>query len=79
MKTHVAVTSYEIPMGIEGLNRRMVPGYLLENGFVLLESERDECGNYIGGAGMDGMYLRTGYKFTPVAFDRDKVSTFAEV
>ena len=54
-----------VPVGLPGVNRRQEPGYVLDNGLVLLESERDGHGNYRAGAGMDGMYLQTGRVFAP--------------
>jgi putative DNA primase/helicase len=66
------IIAYEVPYGYPEENRRMVPGYVLENGIVLLESEKDEDGSYKGGAGMDGMYLQTGQRYTPV-FDGNSV------
>jgi len=57
-----------VPCGL--FKKRIEPGFVLENGIVLLETEKDEQGRYIGGAGMDGMYLRTPEQYQPVQ-DRD--------
>ena len=57
MEDVVGIRQTGVPCGL--VNRRIEPGYVLANGTVLLESEKDEDGRYIGGAGMEGMYLRT--------------------
>ncbi len=57
MSDVVKVRQIGVPCGL--FEKRTEPGFVLENGTVLLESEKDEQGRYIGGAGMDGMYLRT--------------------
>lgn len=75
----VAVTSRKIPMGLPGTQRRMADGYVLSSGIVLLESERDEKGHYHGGAGMDGMYLKTGRDFIPVRNEAGEIKAFREV
>lgn len=41
-------------------------GYCLSNNTILLPSERDSAGNYYSGAGMQGMFLRTGVIYCPV-------------
>ena len=63
-----------VPCGL--IDKRIEPGYLLVDGTVLLESERDENGFYIGGAGMDGMYLRTGTLYEPVRDEDGKITEF---
>lgn len=50
----IPIRSRVVPYGLEGVNRRNLPGYILANGIALLESERDASGNYIGGAGWTG-------------------------
>lgn len=66
-----------VPCGL--LQPRTEPGYVLEDGTALLETERDAFGRYIGGAGMDGMYLQTGRLYTPL-FDSDgRIRAFQEV
>ena len=55
------------------------PGYLLADGTALLESERDENGFYIGGGGMDGMYLRTGELYEPVRDENGKITAFRKM
>lgn len=68
-----------VPMGLPGMNRRTVDGFILATGTVLLESERDGQGRYFGGAGMDGMYLRTPRLFTPVKKESGEIRAFREV
>lgn len=65
---NVFIRSRNVPVGFT--NRHAEPGYLLENGIALAESERDTDGSYIGGVGMDGIYLKTPDRYLPV-LDRD--------
>lgn len=74
------VQDYGVPYGLKCFGRRTLPGYVLDGGSVLLETERDAKGNYLEGAGMDGMYLKTGRRFAPVKRDGDgKITAFREV
>ena len=41
-----AITDFTVTMGLPGVNQRQEPGFVLDNGLVLLESERDSQGNY---------------------------------
>lgn len=75
----ISILSRNVPYGLEGVNRRNLPGYILADGTVLLEDERDEYGNYYGGAGMDGMYLRTFHKYAPVKNEDGSVRAFRKV
>jgi hypothetical protein len=75
----IPIKTKEIPMGLPGINRRMVQGFVLTNDVVLLDSERDPQGRYYGGAGMDGMYLRTPHIFTPVRDATGEIRAFREV
>lgn len=75
----IPIRSRVVPYGLEGVNRRNLPGYILANGIALLESERDASGNYIGGAGMDGMYLRTPQRYAPVKNEDGSVRAFRKV
>lgn len=59
--------------------KRTEPGFVLDNGTALLESETDENGFYIGGTGMDGMYLRTSERYAPVRDERGKLTGFRRV
>ena len=75
----IPIKTTAVPMGLPGVNRRTVNGFVLANGIVLLESERDSSGNYVGGAGLDGMYLRTPHRFTPVKNESGEIRAFREV
>lgn len=67
-----------VPVGLPGVNRRQESGYVLANGLVLLESERDGRGNYRAGAGMDGMYLQTERVFAPIQREDGQTVGFLE-
>lgn len=58
---------------------RIEPGYLLRDGTALLERERDATGCYIGGAGMDGVYLKTGQLYRPVYSEDGHLLAFRPV
>ena len=75
----IAIKTRELPMGLPGVNRRTVSGFVLATGFVLMDSERDSQGRYYGGVGMDGMYLRTPHIFTPVRDASGEIRAFREV
>jgi len=77
MADMVKVKQIGVPCGL--FNKRIEPGYLLENGIALLESEKDEQGHYIGGAGMDGMYLRTPERYSPAQGQDGKILGFRRV
>ena len=77
LDAEIGIRETGVPVGL--LNRRIEPGYVLENGIVLLESERDENGHYVGGAGMDGMYLRTGDLYKPCMDAQGNVRAFRQV
>ncbi len=70
----VKVRQIGVPCGL--FEKRTEPGFVLDNGTVLLESEKDEQGRYIGGAGMDGMYLRTPERYRPVQGKDGKILGF---
>lgn len=53
-----------IPSSVSG--RFSETGYRLCDNTVLLPSERDAEGNYYGGVGIQGMFLRTGIVYRPV-------------
>jgi len=74
MSDVVKVRQIGVPCGL--FEKRTEPGFMLENGTVLLESEKDEQGRYIGGAGMDGMYLRTPERYSPVQGQDSKILGF---
>lgn len=81
-----AVTLADVPAEIVGIRqagvpygygqRRTEPGFLLADGTALLESEKDENGFYLGGAGMDGMYLKTGQRYEPVRDEDGRITAF---
>lgn len=73
----VGVAQAGVPCGL--VKKRTEPGYLLADGTVLLESERDGFGRYRGGAGMDGMYLQTGWLYAPVRGVDGQINGFREV
>jgi hypothetical protein len=73
----IAIQSRKVPVGL--WKKREEPGYLLETGFALLESEKDADGNYIGGAGIDGMYTKTPHRFQPVLDKSSQPRAFRDV
>ncbi len=73
----VKVRQIGVPCGL--FEKRTEPGFVLDNGTVLLESEKDEQGRYIGGAGMDGMYLRTPERYCPIQGQDGKIAAFRRV
>lgn len=75
----IPIKARTIPMGLPGVNRRDLPGYLLADGTALMESERDSSGNYVGGAGIGGMYLRTPCRYAPVKNESGEIRAFREV
>ena len=40
-----AITDFSVTIGLRGVNQRKEPGYVLDNGLVLMESERDSQGS----------------------------------
>ncbi len=73
----ILIREREVPCGM--WDQRMEPGFVLWNGTVLLESEREESGCYKAGAGMDGMYLRTPELYRPVYTDDGRLWAFRQV
>lgn len=57
----------------------MEQGFVLWNGTVLLESEREDSGCYKAGAGMDGVYLRIPEFYRPVYTDDGRLWAFRQV
>ena len=76
-RREISIRSREVPLGL--LNTRMESGSLLSDGCVLLESEKDADGNYIGGAGIDGMYSRTSHRYQPVLDSGGNIRAFRDV
>ena len=80
------ITLGEVPGEIVGINQVGVsvglidkhtePGYMLADGAALLESEKDEASFYVGGAGMDGMFLRTDERYEPVRNEGGDIFAF---
>lgn len=73
----VGIRQSGVPCGL--FNRRTEPGFVLDNGTVLLECEKDAQGRYIGGAGMDGMFLRTPERYEPVRGEKGQILAFCRV
>lgn len=73
----IAIQSRKVPVGL--WKKRNEPGFMLANGFALLESEKDADGNYIGGAGIDGMYTKTPHRFQPVLEESGLPRAFRDV
>lgn len=70
----VGIRQSVVPVGLT--NRHTEPGYLLSDGMVLLESEKDDAGFYVGGINMNGMYLRTTVRCEPVKNEAGKICAF---
>ena len=60
-------------------NKHTEPGYMLADGLAVLESEKDEAGFYIGGAGMDGMFMQTPNRYEPVRNEDGKITAFRKM
>lgn len=73
----ILIREREVPCGL--VEQRMEPGYILWNGTVLLESERDDSGCYRAGGGLDGMYLRTPELYRPSYTDDGRLWAFRQV
>ena len=73
----VGIAQVGVPYGL--LKRRIEPGYVLANGTVLLECEKDAFGRYQGGAGMDGMYVKIPEFYVPVISENGQVRAFRQV
>ena len=66
-----------VPMGF--INKRTEDGYVLGDGCAVMESSRDANGFYIGGSGMDGMYLATENRYEPVFDDDGSITAFRQI
>ena len=73
----ILIREREVPCGL--VEQRIEPGYILWNGTVLLESERDDSGCYLAGGGLDGMYLRTPELYRPSYTDDGRLWAFRQV
>ena len=70
----VGINQVGVTMGL--INKHTEPGFMLADGSAVLESEKDEAGFYIGGAGMDGMFLQTPARYEPVRDEDGAVYAF---
>ena len=70
----VGINQVGVTMGL--INKHTEPGFVLADNSVVLESEKDEAGFYIGGAGMDGMFLQTPARYEPVRDEDGAVYAF---
>ena len=73
----VGILRVGVPVGL--FQNRTEAGYLLEDGTALLETEKDENGFYLGGAGMDGMYLKISARYEPVRDEDGRVTAFRRI
>lgn len=72
------IVAREVTIGWPEEMRRTVPGYVLDDGILLLEREKNAHGNYIGCTGMDGMLTETSRLFYPVK-ENDEIIAFEEI
>lgn len=70
------ITAETVPMGLSGFGQRQEPGFVLDSGYVLLNSERTSDGGYKAGAGMDGMYMMTSQVFQPLQDENGRIVAF---
>lgn len=70
----VGINQVGVTMGL--INKHTEPGFVLADGSAVLESEKDEAGFYIGGTGMDGMFLSTPERYEPVRDEDGAVTAF---
>ena len=73
----VGIHQAGVTMGL--FNKHTAPGYMLADGLAVLESEKDEAGFYIGGAGMDGMFMQTPNRYEPVRDEDGKITAFRKM
>lgn len=55
-----AITDFSVTIGLPGVNQRKEPGYVLDNGLVLLESERTARATIRPGPEWTGCFYRPG-------------------
>ena len=53
--------------------------YRLSNHTILLPSERDQHGNYYGGVGLGGIFLRTDAIYCPIYNEQNKLCAFEKI
>lgn len=70
------ITAETVPMGLPGFGQRQESGFVLDSGYMLLNSERTPDGGYKAGAGMDGMYMMTGQVFQPLQDENGRIVAF---
>lgn len=70
------ITAETVPMGLPESGQRQESGFVLDSGYVLLNSERTPDGGYKAGAGMDGMYMMTGQVFQPLQDENGRIVAF---
>lgn len=80
------LTLEDVPAEIIGIQQVGVPyglnqshieaGYILKDGTILLEGEKDTEGFYVGEMFMEGRYLKTIHLYEPVRNGRGKVTAF---
>ena len=58
---------------------RIESGYLLSNGTVLLENEKDENGFYVGGNYVNGEYLKSQERYEPVRNKDGAITGFRQM
>lgn len=73
----VKIERVGVPMGL--IRKRTENGYVLSDGCAVMDSSRDANGFYIGGAGMDGMYLATENRYEPVFNDDGCITAFRQI
>ncbi len=59
--------------------RHFMQVYRLSNNAVLRSDERDSNGNYYGGIGMDGIFLRTSATYRPVYNIQNELCAFERI
>ena len=70
-------TVENIPCSLSGYYSEV--GYRLSNQTILLPSERDACGNYYGGVGVNGIFLRTRTTYRPVYNEQKVLFAFEKI
>lgn len=75
--TILSVRQEGVLMGIS--TKCIVSGYLLSNGTVLLESEKDENGFYVGGDYVNGEYLKSQERYEPVRNENGAITGFRQM
>ena len=66
-----------LPFGLSKQFNEQV--FRLSNQIILLPSERDANGNYYGGIGLAGLYLRTETVYSPVYNNKQEIIAFLQM